>query len=79
MRFPFDTNKPMNPSGIRLGSPAVTSRGFGTDEMREVGRLIAEVLTNIDREEVIGGVRRKVEALTSRFPLYSWKREPARA
>jgi len=77
--IPFDTNKPMNPSGIRLGSPAVTTRGFGEEEMREVGRLIAEVLTNIEREDVIAGVRRKVEALTSRFPLYAWKREPARA
>jgi glycine hydroxymethyltransferase len=77
--IPFDTNKPLNPSGIRLGSPAVTTRGFREDEMREVGRLIAEVLTNIDREEVIAGVRRKVEALTARFPLYSWKRAPARA
>jgi glycine hydroxymethyltransferase len=77
--IPFDTNKPLNPSGIRLGSPAVTTRGFREEEMREVGRLIAEVLTNIDREEVIDGVRRKVEALTTRFPLYSWKREPARA
>jgi glycine hydroxymethyltransferase len=77
--IPFDTNKPMNPSGIRLGSPAVTTRGFGVEEMREVGRLIAEVLTHIDSEETIAGVRRKVEALTSRFPLYSWKREPARA
>jgi glycine hydroxymethyltransferase len=77
--IPFDTNKPMNPSGIRLGSPAVTTRGFHEDEMRDVGRLIAEVLTNIESEDVIAGVRRKVEALTTRFPLYSWKREPARA
>jgi len=77
--IPFDTNKPMNPSGIRLGSPAVTTRGFQEDEMREVGRLIAEVLTHIESEDVIAGVRRKVEALTTRFPLYSWKHEPARA
>jgi glycine hydroxymethyltransferase len=76
--IPFDTNKPMNPSGIRLGSPAVTTRGFREAEMREVGRLIAEVLTNISNEDVIAGVRRKVEALTSRFPLYAWKRLPAR-
>jgi glycine hydroxymethyltransferase len=77
--IPFDTNKPMNPSGIRLGSPAVTTRGFGEAEMREVGQLIAEVLTHIDQEDAIAGVRRRVEALTSRFPLYAWKREPARA
>ncbi len=77
--IPFDTNKPMNPSGIRLGSPAVTTRGFREEEMREVGRLIAEVLTNIGNEDAIAGVRRRVEALTTRFPLYAWKREPARA
>ncbi|MDE3167475.1 MAG: serine hydroxymethyltransferase [Acidobacteriota bacterium] len=77
--IPFDTNKPMNPSGIRLGSPAVTTRGFGEQEMRLVGRLIAEVLTNIADESAIAGVRRKVEELTARFPLYAWKRQPARA
>ena len=42
--IPFDTNPPMNPSGIRLGTPAVTTRGFREAEMREVGALIAEVL-----------------------------------
>jgi glycine hydroxymethyltransferase len=77
--IPFDTNKPLNPSGIRLGSPAVTTRGFKEEEMREVGKLIATVLTNIGNVDVIAGVRRKVEALTARFPLYTWKREPARA
>jgi glycine hydroxymethyltransferase len=69
----------MNPSGIRLGSPAVTTRGFAEPEMREVGSLIATVLTNIASEDVIADVRRKVEALTLRFPLYAWKREPVRA
>jgi glycine hydroxymethyltransferase len=77
--IPFDTNPPMNPSGIRLGSPAVTTRGFAEPEMREVGSLIATVLTNIASEDVIADVRRKVEALTLRFPLYAWKREPVRA
>ena len=57
--IPFDTNPPMNPSGIRLGSPAVTTRGFGEAEMREVGALIAEVLTNIANEEAIAGVRQQ--------------------
>jgi glycine hydroxymethyltransferase len=76
--IPFDTNPPMNPSGIRLGSPAVTTRGFGEAEMREVGSLIATVLTNIANEDAIAGVRQKVETLTRRFPLYGWKREPVR-
>jgi glycine hydroxymethyltransferase len=77
--IPFDTNPPLNPSGIRLGSPAVTTRGFGEAEMREVGSLIAEVLHNITNEEVIAGVRQKVGALTARFPLYRWKLDPVRA
>ena len=77
--IPFDTNPPMNPSGIRLGSPAVTTRGFGVPEMREVGSLIAEVLKHIGDEAVIAGVRQKVEALTARFPLYNWKLDSVRA
>jgi glycine hydroxymethyltransferase len=76
--IPFDTNPPMNPSGIRLGSPAVTTRGFKEVEMREVGLLIAEVLGNIAGEETIASVRQKVAALTARFPLYGWKRETVR-
>jgi len=75
--IPFDTNPPLNPSGIRLGSPAVTTRGFGESEMREVGGLIGEVLGHIDNEETIARVREKVEALTARFPLYPWKKGKA--
>ena len=77
--IPFDTNPPMNPSGIRLGSPAVTTRGFQEAEMREVGAVIAEVLTHISNEHAIAAVRQRVEALTSRFPLYAWKLDPVRA
>jgi glycine hydroxymethyltransferase len=77
--IPFDVNPPMNPSGIRLGSPAVTTRGFGEPEMREVASLIAEVLQSItspaSTEDVIAAVRRKVETLTERFPLYAWRRQ----
>jgi glycine hydroxymethyltransferase len=71
--IPFDTNKPMNPSGMRFGSAAVTTRGFREPEMREVARLIAEVLQHIGSEETAAQVRRRVAALTERFPLYSWK------
>jgi glycine hydroxymethyltransferase len=76
--IPFDTNPPMNPSGIRLGSPAVTTRGFQEAEMREVGALIAEVLTNLSNEQAIAAVRQRVEVLTARFPLYHWKLDPVR-
>jgi len=77
--IPFDTNPPMNPSGIRLGSPAVTTRGFREPEMREVGELIAEVLHRISDPAAIAAVRQRVEKLTARFPLYSWKLDPVRA
>jgi glycine hydroxymethyltransferase len=77
--IPFDTNPPFNPSGIRLGSPAVTTRGFKEAEMRQVGALIAEVLNNIASEETIAAVRQKVDALTVRFPLYNWKLDAVRA
>ncbi len=55
--IPFDVNPPLNPSGIRLGSPAVTTRGFREAEMREVGALIAEVLNHIADEETLAAVR----------------------
>jgi glycine hydroxymethyltransferase len=71
--IPFDTNPPLNPSGIRLGSPAVTTRGFGEAEMREVASCIARVLSEPYSEENLAAVRRRVKALTDRFPLYSWK------
>jgi glycine hydroxymethyltransferase len=77
--IPFDVNPPLNPSGIRLGSPAVTTRGFREPEMRETAALIAEVLSQITSEDAIADVRRKVQKLTDRFPLYSWKLEQAPA
>ena len=77
--IPFDTNPPLNPSGIRLGSPAVTTRGFREAEMCEVGGLITEVLQQISNESAIAAVRQKVAALAARFPLYQWKLDPVRA
>ena len=71
--IPFDVNPPLNPSGVRLGSPAVTTRGFGEDEMRETAALIAEVLQNIGSPDTIASVRRRVAHLVERFPLYTWK------
>jgi glycine hydroxymethyltransferase len=69
----------MNPSGIRLGSPAVTTRGFREPEMREVAALVAEVLHHIESEDAVASVRRRVQTLTERFPLYHWKRDTIRA
>jgi glycine hydroxymethyltransferase len=75
--IPFDQNPPFNPSGMRFGSPAVTTRGFREPEIREVAELIAQVLDNIESEEVLNQVRLAVRALTDRFPLYAWKLTPA--
>ncbi len=77
--IPFDANPPLNPSGVRLGSPAVTTRGFREKEMEEVGALIAQALADIASEENLAAVRRRVTALTERFPLYAWKLAAARA
>jgi glycine hydroxymethyltransferase len=72
--IPFDVNPPLNPSGIRLGSPAVTTRGFGEQEMKEVGRLISKVINDVKSQDTIYEVRRGVAALTAQHPLYPWKR-----
>ncbi|MHA6766631.1 serine hydroxymethyltransferase [Sphingobium ummariense] len=73
---PFDTASPFVTSGVRLGTPAGTTRGFGEEEFREIGRLIAEVVDGLKRNgdegdgQVETHVREKVLALTSRFPIY---------
>ncbi|MEJ7605803.1 MAG: serine hydroxymethyltransferase [Bryobacteraceae bacterium] len=71
--IPFDVNPPLNPSGIRLGSPAVTTRGLRETEMQEVAGCIAEVLSDPSSAENLAAVRRRVKSLTDRYPLYSWK------
>ena len=68
--IPNDPEKPMVTSGIRLGTPACTTRGFGPEEMRQVGHLIADVLESAEDAAVIERVRRQVAALTARFPVY---------
>ena len=70
--IPFDTNPPLNPSGIRVGTPAVTTRGMKEPEMRKIGRLIAEVLRDPKDERRISEVRNQVLELTDAFPLYRW-------
>ena len=77
--IPFDVNPPLNPSGIRLGSPAVTTRGFREKQMQEVASCISETLRNLSSEEALASVRRRVERLTDQFPLYAWKLNAVRA
>jgi glycine hydroxymethyltransferase len=72
--IPFDQNPPFNPSGMRFGTPAVTTRGMGIEEMKTIAMLIAQVLENINDDVVIEEVWRQVAVLTQRFPLYAWKR-----
>ena len=74
--IPFDPEKPTVTSGIRLGSPACTTRGFGVKEFQEVGNFIAEVLNVLSQKGVAedalveGAAREKVKTLLSRFPIY---------
>ena len=68
--IPFDTNPPLKPSGIRIGTPALTSRGMGPAEMERIGDWIADVLEDIGNEGAIARVRRDVSELCGKFPLY---------
>jgi glycine hydroxymethyltransferase len=68
---PFDPRKPMVTSGIRIGTPAVTTRGMGESEMKQVADFIARVLEQPEDEGVLAGIQVEVEALCRRFPLYS--------
>jgi glycine hydroxymethyltransferase len=77
--IPFDTNPPMKPSGIRVGTPALTTRGMKEDEMRQIGRWIAESLLNRTDAAVLGKVRKQVLHLCESFPLYAERRAKAQA
>ncbi|MFH7025530.1 MAG: serine hydroxymethyltransferase [Heteroscytonema crispum UTEX LB 1556] len=68
---PFDPQSPFVTSGLRLGSPAMTTRGMGTAEFTEIGNIIADRLLNPDSEAIAEDCRRRVAALCDRFPLYS--------
>jgi glycine hydroxymethyltransferase len=67
---PFETKGPMVTSGVRIGTPAVTSRGMGEAEMREIAGLIDRVLSNLGSASVEAKTRGEVQELTGRFPLY---------
>jgi glycine hydroxymethyltransferase len=72
--IPFDTNPPMHASGIRIGTPAVTTRGLREPQMELIAEWISEVLHNIEDESVQQRIRPEVEALTEKFPLYESRR-----
>jgi glycine hydroxymethyltransferase len=68
--IPFDQNKPMVASGVRIGSPAVTTRGLREEDMQTIATLIARVLDSKGEADVIAGVKRDVKELCDRFPIY---------
>jgi glycine hydroxymethyltransferase len=75
--IPYDTNPPLKPSGIRIGTPALTTRGMKEAEMRVIGAWIAKALEQRNDEAVLERIRGEVAELAGRFPLYAWRRAPA--
>ncbi len=74
--IPFDTNPPLKPSGIRIGTPALTTRGMKEAEMKTIGKWIAEALTERENPQALRRIRGQVLELAEQFPLYGWLREP---
>jgi len=77
--IPFDTNPPLKPSGIRIGTPALTTRGMKEREMRQIGQWISEVLHNRTDASVLERVRKQVLDMAEAFPLYPERRAKAQA
>jgi len=72
--IPYDTNPPLKASGIRIGTPALTTRGMREPEMRLIGAWIAKALEQRSDDAALEGIRREVAELANLFPLYAWRR-----
>jgi glycine hydroxymethyltransferase len=75
--IPYDTNPPLKPSGIRVGTPALTTRGMKEEEMRTIGAWIAKALEQRSDDAALERIRVEVAELANQFPLYAWRRAPA--
>jgi len=75
--IPYDTNPPLKPSGIRIGTPAITTRGMKEAEMRQIGKWIAGALALRSDDAALEKIRGEVSELANQFPLYAWRRAPA--
>jgi glycine hydroxymethyltransferase len=74
--IPFDTNPPLKPSGIRVGTPALTTRGMKEAEMRQIAKWITSALEHRNDDVALDRIRGEVAELANQFPLYAWRKQP---
>jgi glycine hydroxymethyltransferase len=75
--IPYDVNPPLKPSGIRIGTPALTTRGMKEPEMRHIAKWIFQALDQRNDDRALDRIRAEVSDMANRFPLYAWRRQPA--